>query len=202
MKKIIILIFLSMSMIFVSCDKKTAKPSTQFESKGEFLMLVVSDSLEYAIEYEKANEGALFYESPLADNNLYQEFIDGYYRYVIHPTALEMTGMFYVDPIEKVVVNFPTFNSYYPYIDSIPGSQLKKQFYPISLDSSQVDFVIPFYSNQWDGGGWKSAWDKVRNLKIVYEYRGKYPKSKVAFLCLKKSSGETKRYFFMNKYNP
>lgn len=202
MKNLTFLILILLSIVFISCKKKP-NHSSRPVSKGEVLMVVVSDSLEYIIEYERVEKEAPFYPSPLMGDDLYSEFIDGHYRFFIVPNALETTTTFYIDPIENVLVDFPVFKGYYPIIDSLSGADLgRHHFSSVPLDSSQVDFVIPYYSNQWDGGGWRSAWNKIKNVNIVYEYRKKYPDSRVAFLCLKKSSGETKRYFFMSKYKP
>lgn len=182
-----------------SCKKKeTNHPSTSV-SKGDFLILVVSDSLEGAIEYnEDSSPLTNMSESPVYTTG---EFSNGYYQIMIYMKGIGMYGFYEMDVLSgNRVVDFPVFEEYYSdiFIDSIPGNELDRHVvYNVELETSKVDFVM-----NTDPGKVLAAWDKVKDLRLVFEFRKKYPDSKIAFLHVIKLNGEEKSYFFINKYKP
>lgn len=201
MKNLFFLLFLSVAVI--SCKKKDHTAINSYsESKGDFLILVVSDSVEYALEYrEDQSPTSVLNVTPVYATAEFNASIQGYdvsiyaYGVGIYGTySTTLNGGFYP-------VNFPKFHEYYSdtFVDSIPGNQLKKNsVYTIELDTSKVDFILqPYYENKLE-----AAWNKIKDLRIVFEYRKKYPDSKIGFLHVEKQNGEAKSYFFMNKYKP
>ena len=186
--------------VAVSCKKKeTNHFSDASVSKGDFLILVVSDSLECAMEYhEDTNPSFGMSESPVYTT---AEFNGGNYDVTIYVKGVGMYGFYELNVVGcYCVVDFPIFQEYYldTFIDSIPANQLDKNaVYQVELDTSKIDFVMAAYPDKLE-----AAWDKVKNLRILYEYRMKYPASKIAFLHVVKENGEEKSYFFINKYKP
>lgn len=125
---------------------------------------------------------------------------NGNYRVSIYPYGIGMSGLYYFDPITGFAVDFPQFSEYYSdtFIDLIPGNQLEKhQVYSVPLDTSKIDYLVSSVPGEVEPG-----WDKIKNLRIVFEYRKKYPDSNIAFLHIVRQDGEEKSYFFMNKYKP
>ncbi len=200
MKNLTILIVLLLPLIFSSCKKKETHHASESVSKGEFLILVVSDSVECAMEYKEDQ----FPSSSLKKSPAYTlaEFGNGYYNISIYMPGVGLYGSFAQDILDGYrVVDFPKFSEYYSdtFIDSIPGNQLKKnEVYATVLDTSKIDFIrYPYYEDEVN-----LAWNKIKNLRIVFEYRRKFPESQIAFLHVEKQNGEAKSYFFMNKYKP
>lgn len=188
--------------VSVSCKKKeTNHPSDASVSKGDFLILVVSDSVECAMEYRRAPYSLSgMKESPLhvmAYFNSSTANLD----VQIEVYGVGVFGMYtIITPGPPYVVDFPMFHELYSetLVDSIPGNKLANNVvYTVPFDTSRVDFIM--YS---DPGKLESSWNKVKNLRLVYEYRKKFPDSKIAFLHVEKQNGEEKSYFFMNKYKP
>lgn len=200
MKKLTFLILLPVVLVSLSCKKKEMNHPSVSASKGDLMILVVSDDVECAMEYKKDG----FYTSVLKKSPAYitAEFSNGKYNVAIYTPGVGLYGSY----VQNVVggfwaVDFPQFFPYYTdtFIDSIPGDQLKRnEVYTIPLDTSKVDFIsFPYYRDKIE-----EAWDKVKNLRIVYEYRMKFPDSNIAFMRIEKEDGEAKSYFFMNKYKP
>lgn len=164
------------------------------------MILVVSDDVECAMEYKKDG----FPTSALQKSPAYitAEFSNGNYDVSIYTHGVGLYG-FYEQNVSGGfwALDFPQFYPYYTdtFIDSIPGDQLNKnEVYTIPLDTSKIDFIsYPKYEDKLQG-----AWDKVKNLRIVYEYRMKFPDSQIAFMRVEKQNGEAKSYFFINKYKP
>jgi hypothetical protein len=194
MKNGFFLLFLSIAAF--SCKKKELIHSSETATKGELLILVVSDSLEYVSEYKSSDLTKLKKSPVLTDF----EFIDGDYRVSIYPNGIGLYGLYYFDPLTDYAVDFPKFSEYYSdtFIDSIPGNKLEKRaFYSVALDTSKIDYLVSSVPGEVE-----PAWDKIKNLRLVYEYRMKYPEARIAFLNVKKQNGETRKYFFMSKYKP
>lgn len=200
MKKLTVLIFLPVLIVALSCKKKETNHSSESVSKGEFLILVVSDSLECAMEYHEDTDPSFgMSESPIYTT---AEFSNGNYDVMLYMHGIGMYGFYEQNVVGGFwVVDFPVFEEYYSniFIDSIPGSELDRHaVYNMELDTSRVDFIrYPYYKEEIF-----SEWDKVKDLRILYEYRMKYPASKIAFLRVEKENGEAKSYFFINKYKP
>jgi hypothetical protein len=197
---------LPLAILFVvaaSCKKKDHTATSSYsESKGDFLILVVSDSLECAMEYrEDLSPTTSLKASPvyaMAEfNSSTQNYDASIYAYGVGVSGVYSIIM----PGAFNAVDFPKFSEYYEdtFIDSIPGNQLKENaVYNVLLDTSKIDLVLtPYYEDEIE-----DAWDKIKNLRIVFEYRKKYPDSRIGFLHIKKQNGEAKSYFFMNKYKP
>lgn len=197
MKNLFFLLFLSITVI--SCKKKEQTENTPYSvSKGDFLMIVVSDSVEYARECKEDN----FSSSSLKESPVFTdfEFTNGNYRVSIYPYGIGMYGLYYFSPTTGFAVDFPQFGEYYSntFVDSIPGNQLEKhQVYSVPLDTSKIDYLVTSIPEEVESG-----WDKIKDLRLVYEYRMKFPDSQIGFLHVKKEDGEAKSYFFMNKYKP
>lgn len=189
--------------VAVSCKKKeTNHFSDASVSKGDFLILVVSDSVECAMEYrEDLSPNTSLEASPVTASAQFN-FTTQYYDASIYANGVGIYGSYSINVFGSYyVVDFPTFTEYYldAFVDSIPGNRLKKNdSYMVTLDTSKVDFVLQSnYPNKLE-----EAWEKIKNLRIVFEYRKKYPDSNIAFLHIVRQDGEEKSYFFVNKYKP
>ncbi|WP_294672872.1 hypothetical protein [uncultured Fluviicola sp.] len=185
-------------IVAVSCKKKDINHTPISVSKGVFLAVVVSDSVEYAVEYE-ANEFLSLNESPLNTSSVfngttgityYDMFIDAYGVGPITHYRMEVPSFY--------AMEFINFYGYH-LVDSVPGEELDEHaVYNVSLDTSRIDFI--FGSNLPEE--LEFGWSKIQNLRIVSEYRKNYPDSRIGFLYLEKADGESRRYFFMSKYRP
>lgn len=182
-----------------ACKKKENKDNAEPLSKGNFLVVAVSDDVDYAIEY-KVN-------SPLDSMPMV------FSAYQIDPVTLMFEcylGMkvpgwelsfFKMNFIPMYTVNqFPTITTYVPYVDSIPGSELQHTGEKVNIDSTEIKILSDpsEYHLKWDRN-WGPAWDKISDLKLVRNYRIHYPNSKVGFINFKHVNGENRRFFFMVK---
>lgn len=185
------LLILLTATLFFSCKKKEPIPYKPV-SKGNYLVLVVSDSLDYALEY-------VGHTDYIGDTcaTLYIEFNTAtlLYRVDLYAHQVDVISAFYLNPFTDLlaVTGFPSF-SRYPgiFVDSIPGSSLKHSANPVALDTSKIVFMLGDHE-------WTEAWGHVSDLYLLKEYRLKYPQSKVSFMSLTNAAGEKKKYFFMCK---
>lgn len=199
MKKLTILILLPVLLVSLSCKKKETVHTSESVAKGDLVILEVSDSVECALEYRMHDPSSQLKETPA---HATAEFSNGYYQTTIYVYGIGIYGMYNQEPVGFwAATEFPQFHEYYSetFVDSIPGNELERhEVYTVPLDTSKIDFFMtPYYPEEVESG-----WNKIKDLRIVYEYRMKYPHSKISFLCLKKANGEMKKYFFMNKYKP
>ncbi len=205
--------FIALSLVFLSCKKEkqpdipvvTDNPSNSDDpsnettiAKGEYLIIAVSDSVEYANEYHM-NSASELTEIPMNISHK-MVFINNqtYYRKEIHAYGINLILGILCDSL-ITPLDFPYFTAQSGnFIESVVGNELERgEAYSLELDPLKV----VSYSSP-NETVLENSWSKIKNLRIVHEYRTLFPDSKIAFLYLKKQNGEAKSYFFMNKYKP
>jgi hypothetical protein len=183
---------LAFSICNSACKKKEFQPNPGSVSNGNLLVLVVSDTLEYAIEYD-VQEGQLS-DSP---GTYYAEFDNATQVFdvqiAVGPFGALM--LFQIDPFTEGVSEYPEMLDMGMPRDSIPtGSYaLGHTPFPLQIDSTHIHFIHPSAKN------WTAAWTQISNLRIVKAYRNHSPNSKIGFYSLKNNQGIIKNYFLLVK---
>lgn len=215
MRQLFTLILISFSLL--SCKKK--EPSSisigENNSMGTYLVIVVSDSIEYGVEYNIP--GPLVSIFGINDTVIWQPTLADSV-----PVTMTTYTYFDTDSLQFIDQNsigcqgyyLATFNSKsaFPHyvIDStfvftgyshlsqedihfIPKSEFVYTNKSNELDDNQV------YSIFSDKSDWESGWELIKCLKIVYQYRLVDQDSKIGYMKQVNVQGKIRRYFFLAK---
>lgn len=151
-------------LTIIGCEKDKvaplAPPINYYQSQGNFLILVIGDTLDYAYEY---NLGIIQFTNdslPIETESV----SDGFYPF----TCWKLTP----NP-DTLLWNYNITSGFME--EQISGDRLLSLNSSLSYDSNQFQIVFPGPNIDVE-----SSWDQVSHLEIVKEYRESTPNSKIA----------------------